>query len=120
MMKGLLSLAAGALPASVFAAAVVGQPAPAFSARDLAGNPVSLAELKASTDTFGPLVRRVEWAPDRHRVKLDGAGFRVEMWVDAQDVHATGDIPILAGLLGSQLGSGLKQIVQQTFQNKLP
>ena len=42
------------------------------------------------------------------------------MWVDAQDVHATSDIPILAGLLGSQLGSGLKQIVQQTFQNKLP
>ena len=31
-----------------------------------------------------------------------------------------GDIPILAGLLGSQLGAGLKQIVQQTFQNKLP
>src|SRR5205814_9463641 len=49
MMKGLLSLAAGALPASVFAAAVVGQPAPAFSARDLAGNPVSLAELKGKT-----------------------------------------------------------------------
>src|SRR5207247_9486751 len=56
---------------------------------------------------FGPLVRRVEWAPDRYRVKLDGAGFWVEMWVDAQDVHATGDIPILAGLLGSQLGAGL-------------
>jgi hypothetical protein len=68
---------------------------------------------------FGPLVRRVEWAPDRHRVKLDGTGFWVEMWVDAQDVHATGDIPILAGLLGGQLGAGLKQIVQQAFK-KLP
>jgi hypothetical protein len=69
---------------------------------------------------FGPLVRRVEWAPDRHRVKLEGAGFWVEMWVDAQDVHAMGDIPILAGLLGGQLGSGLKRIVEQTFQKKLP
>jgi peroxiredoxin len=49
MIKELLSLAAGALPASVFAAAVVGQPAPAFIARDLAGNPVSLAELEGKT-----------------------------------------------------------------------
>ena len=69
---------------------------------------------------FGPLVRRVEWAPDRHRVKLEGAGFWVEMWVDAQDVSATGDIPMLAGLLGGRLGSGLKQILQQTFQKSLP
>ena len=69
---------------------------------------------------FGPLVRRIEWAPDRQRVKLEGAGFWVEMWVDAQDVHATGDIPILAGLLGGQLGSRLKQIIQQTFLKGLP
>jgi hypothetical protein len=69
---------------------------------------------------FGPLVRRVDWSPDRHRVKLEGAGFWVEMWVDPQDVHATGDIPMLAGLLGGHLGAGLKQIVQQTFQKKLP
>jgi hypothetical protein len=69
---------------------------------------------------FGALVRRVEWAPDRHRVKLEGTGFWVEMWVDAQDVHATGDIPMLAGLLGGRLGSGLKQILQQTFQKSLP
>ena len=69
---------------------------------------------------FGALVRRIEWAPDRHRVKLDGVGFWVEMWVDAQDVHATGDIPLLAGLLGGQMGSRLKQILQQTFPKKLP
>jgi hypothetical protein len=36
-------------------------------------------------------------------VKLDGA-----------------DIPILAGLFGGRLGSGLKQILEQTFQKKLP
>jgi hypothetical protein len=69
---------------------------------------------------FGALVRRVEWAADRHRVKLEGIGFWVEMWVDAQAVHATGDIPILGGLLGGSLASGVKQIVQQTFQKKLP
>jgi hypothetical protein len=64
-------------------------------------------------------IRRVEWAADRSRVKLEGAGVRVEMWVDAQDVHATGDIPILGELLGGPLAVGLKQIVQQAFQKKL-
>jgi hypothetical protein len=64
-------------------------------------------------------IRRVEWAADRSRVKLEGAGVRVEMWVDAQDVHATGDIPILGELLGGPLAAGLKQIVQQAFQKKL-
>jgi len=68
---------------------------------------------------FGGLVHRTEWTPDRQRVKLEGVGFRVEMWVDAQAVHATGDIPVLGQLFGGQLAEGLKQIVQQTFQKKL-
>src|SRR4051794_9232758 len=67
---------------------------------------------------FGTLVRRVEWAADRSRVRMEGAGFWVEMWVDAQEVHATGDIPLLGGLLGGPLATGLKQIVQQTFQKR--
>src|SRR5262245_3361350 len=71
------------------------------------------------SEQFGALVRRTEWASDRQRVKLEGVGFRVEMWVDAQAVHATGDIPILGGLLGGGIVEGLKQIVQQTFQKKL-
>ena len=75
--------------------------------------------VQQASGQFGALVRRIEWAPDRHRVKLEGVGFWVEMWVDAQDVHATGDIPLLAGLLGGQLGPRLKQILQQTFQKKL-
>jgi len=68
---------------------------------------------------FGALVRRVEWAADRNRVKLEGVGFWVEMWVDPQAVHATGDVPILGALLGGSLGAGLKQILQQTFQKEL-
>jgi len=69
---------------------------------------------------FGTLVRQVEWAADRSRVKLEGLGFWVEMWVDAHAVHATGDVAILGGLLGSSLASGLNQIMQLTFRNKLP
>jgi hypothetical protein len=77
---------------------------------------VAVAEVSRN---FGALVRRVEWAPDRTSVRIDGTGFWLEMRVDAQDVHATGDISVLGALLGSPLASGLKQIVQQSFQ-KLP
>jgi hypothetical protein len=68
---------------------------------------------------FRALVRQVAWSADRNRVRLDGLGFWVEMWVDAQEVHVSGDIPLLGGLLGSSVATGLKQIVQQTFQKKL-
>ena len=69
---------------------------------------------------FQTLVRQVEWSADRNWVRLDGTGFWVELWVDVQEVHASGDIALLGGLLGGPLATGLKQIVQQTFQKKLP
>jgi hypothetical protein len=73
-----------------------------------------------ASNMFGAMLRRVEWAADRNRVRLEGVGFWVEMWVDAQAVHATGDIPILGRLLGSPLTSQLKQIIEKTFQKQLP
>jgi Putative polyhydroxyalkanoic acid system protein (PHA_gran_rgn) len=69
---------------------------------------------------FGALLRRVQWAADRNRVKLEGVGFWIEMWVDALAVHATGDAPILGRLLGGSLRSRLKQIVERTLQKQLP
>jgi hypothetical protein len=69
---------------------------------------------------FKALVRQVAWSADRSRVRLDGVGFWVEMWVDAQDVHVTGDLPLLGRLLGSPMTTALQRIVQQTFQKKLP
>lgn len=69
---------------------------------------------------FGPLIRRANWDPDRSRVRLEGAGFWVEMSVDGQEVHASGDIPALAGFLGGPLGAGIKQIVRSTFAKGLP
>jgi hypothetical protein len=68
---------------------------------------------------FKALVRQVTWSADRNQVRLDGVGFWVELWVDAQEVHASGDIPLLGGLLGSPVATGLKHILQQTFQKKL-
>jgi hypothetical protein len=68
---------------------------------------------------FGALVRQVTWSADQSRVRLDGTGFWVELWVDAQAVHATGDIPLLGALLGSPVAAGLRQILQQTFRKQL-
>jgi hypothetical protein len=68
----------------------------------------------------GTLVQRVTWSADHNHVRLDGVGFWVEMEVDAQEVHVTGDLPVLGRLLGGPVATGLKQIVQQTFQKQLP
>ena len=69
---------------------------------------------------LGAMLRQVEWAADRNRVKLEGVGFWIELWVDTLAVHVTGDAPMLSRLFGSPLGSRLKQIVERTFQRQLP
>ena len=69
---------------------------------------------------FRALIQQVTWSADRTRVRLDGLGFWVEMWVDAQEVHVSADIPLLGGLLGGPVATELKQIVQRTFQKTLP
>jgi hypothetical protein len=67
---------------------------------------------------FQGLVRQVQWSDDHDWVRLNGTGFWVEMQVDAQDVHVSGDILLLGQLFGGPLTAGLKRIVQQTFQLK--
>jgi len=68
---------------------------------------------------FGSMVRQVHWSSDRNAVHLSGTGFEVDAWVDAQEVHLVGDIPLLGKLLGGPLAQGLKQIVHKAFQNQL-
>lgn len=64
---------------------------------------------------FGAVVQRVDWSADRNAVTVGGAGVVIEMRVDPQEVHVSGDVPLLASLLGKPLEAGVKQIVQQTF-----
>ena len=72
------------------------------------------------TSQFGTLVRRVEWSTDRSQVRLEGIGFWIEMQVDAQAVHVSADIPVLGRLLGGSVITRLKEILERTFQHKLP
>ena len=62
---------------------------------------------------FGPMVRSCEWSPARDSVVLHGPGVRLALRVAAVDVHVSGDIPLLASLLGTDK---LKQIVESTFR----
>ena len=68
---------------------------------------------------FGTVVRKTEWDAGRDRARIEGTGFWIDISVDAQEVHATGDILGLGGLLSGPLASGLKRIVQQTFSKQL-
>lgn len=87
----------------------------------------TLAEARASLEKtvgdlqrmFGPMIQSADWSGDRDRVRLGGPGFRIEISVDDQHVHATGDVPMLSGLLGGPLGDGIKKILEQRFPKKL-
>ena len=68
---------------------------------------------------LGPAIRSTEWNPDRSQVRLDGAGFWLEMSIDAENVTATGDIPLLGGIMGGPIRSVLNQVVRHTFQRQL-
>lgn len=78
------------------------------------------AAVSELTNRFGTLVRQVEWSSDRNQVRLEGGGVRVELQLDEQAVHATIDIPVLGRFLGGSVVTGLKEILQRTFQKKLP
>jgi hypothetical protein len=69
---------------------------------------------------FGTPVRRVEWSTDRGQVRLEGIGFWIEMQADAPAVHVSAGIPGLGRLLGGSVTTGLKEMMQHTFQQKLP
>ena len=89
--------------------------------RDLVGARTTLEQaVREVQGRCGPLVRRVDWDADRSRARVEGVGFWVEIRVDAAEVHASGDIPALGGLLGGPVGGGLKQILQRTFGPGLP
>lgn len=68
---------------------------------------------------FGSLVNRVDWSHEREQVKLLGPGVEVQMRVDDEHVHISGDMPLLGKLMGSPLLQGIKGIVQNTFQPRL-
>ena len=81
---------------------------------------MSLRERRAVESRLEVLIQRVEWSTDRSQVRLEGIGCWIEMQVDAQAVHVSADIPVLGRLLGGSVTTRLKEILERTFQHKLP
>jgi hypothetical protein len=72
------------------------------------------------TSRFGTLVRRVDWSPDRSQVRLEGSGVWIELRVDGHAVHVSADLSVIGRFLGGSVATRLKEIIQRTFQQKLP
>ncbi len=69
---------------------------------------------------FGGMIQKVDWSPDRNSVSLVGTGFTGRLWVDAENVHALVDVPILGQLFASPIVAGLKGMLEQRFPKQLP
>lgn len=86
--------------------------------RDLGGAKATLDQaVREIQARLGPLIRRVDWDADRARARVEGVGFWVEVRVDTAEVHASGDVPVLGGLLA---GGGVQQLVRRAFERGLP
>jgi len=66
---------------------------------------------------FAGLVHGVRWSDARDSVVLTGPGVRLDLRVDPEEVHVTGDIPLLGGLLGGS--ASLRKIVESAFLKRL-
>ena len=68
---------------------------------------------------FAAIVQRVEWSADGTAVKMFGKGFDLDLRVDAQRLHASGNLTLLGGLLSGPFAAGVKQILGRAFARRL-
>jgi DNA-binding protein YbaB len=73
---------------------------------------------------FAAAISQTTWNADQTAVTITGPGVVVDLKVDPQNVHATGDIPLLGALLGSGIGQrisqGVKGVLTKHFPKGLP
>src|SRR5262249_7681403 len=67
---------------------------------------------------FRPLLHRVEWSAGRDSVRLSGAGFEIDACADESQIHVSGRVPLLGGLLAGPLALGLKQLTERALEDR--
>src|SRR3954468_18342637 len=68
---------------------------------------------------FGMMIQRVDWSADGDQVKLTGKGIEIDMRLDAEHLHVSGNLTFLGGLLAGPLAAGVKQILGRNFPRQL-
>jgi hypothetical protein len=68
---------------------------------------------------LGALIHTVEWNAPRDSVKLRGPGVEIDMRVDVQELHVSGDVPLLSNLLKGPVVAGIKAVLERAFQRRL-
>ncbi len=69
-----------------------------------------------ATGVLASFVQSVDWTPDRTAARIRGAGFHVDIQVDAKHVRVQADLP----LLGRFLMPAVRGVLEKAFQKKLP
>jgi hypothetical protein len=76
---------------------------------------------------LGGVIQKAEWSENNTHVHLTAENFNADVWVDPTEVHATGDVPVLSGVLGKLsgllggsggIGEQLKELMHRTFEHK--
>ena len=62
---------------------------------------------------FGQFIKTVDWADDRTAARLGGPGFSVDLKVDAEAVHASGEVPFFVRFMEGPI----RKFVEQTLKS---
>ena len=60
---------------------------------------------------YGSYIQRIDWSDDRSEARLNGSGCDVRLTVDAEAVHATGQVPFYFKMFEGRV----KQFVQEAL-----
>ncbi len=72
--------------------------------------------ITAAEAQFGKFIKTVDWSDDRTAARLAGPGFTIDLNVDADSVHATGDVPFFVKFMEGPI----RKFVEQTLKTGNP
>ncbi len=69
--------------------------------------------ISAAQAQYGKYVKQVEWSDDRTSARLSGSGYSVDLRLDGESIHATGEVPFFVRFLEGPI----RKFVEQTLQS---
>ena len=69
--------------------------------------------ITSAQSQYGKYIRQVDWSDDRNSARLSGKGFSVDLTLDAESVHATGEVPFFVRFMEGPI----RKFVEQTLKS---